>query len=293
MASNRTQNAVTQQLKAFGDCNFEIGVLSQKGMLRRSFDRAKVLDSIAWLKMMNRRGCDIFIRPLERVGWVLLDDLGQTTVDNMNQGGYAPALTVQTSPGNYQAWIRLIENREKKQLPMKLLSDAAVSLAEFFDADPRAADWRHMGRLAGFTNRKPKYVINGRSPFVLLHGHSGRVASQGRNLLLILKEYPLKKEYKPYDYQRNSLPCSYASYFSEIFSINHHQSWVKNPDLSRVDFMIAKKMYQEGSEPKLIWQTLRQSPHLSTRKSGHIDDYLQRTIAAVVGSTLFPAFSQK
>jgi hypothetical protein len=48
-------------------------------------------------------------------------------------------------------------------------------LAERYDADPSAADWRRFGRLPGFTNCKPKYrKSDGHFPFVRLHSHSGQ-----------------------------------------------------------------------------------------------------------------------
>ena len=52
---------------------------------------------------------------------------------------------------------------------------AAQTLAERYDADPSAADWRRFGRLPGFTNCKPKYrKSDGLFPFARLHSHSGQ-----------------------------------------------------------------------------------------------------------------------
>jgi hypothetical protein len=44
-----------------------------------------------------------------------------------------------------------------------------MTLAQRYQADPSAADWRRFGRLPGFTNCKPKYLqSNGLYPYVLL-----------------------------------------------------------------------------------------------------------------------------
>jgi hypothetical protein len=52
---------------------------------------------------------------------------------------------------------------------------AAQTLAEPYNADPCAADWRRFGRLPGFTNCKPKYRRpDGLFPFVRLHSHAGQ-----------------------------------------------------------------------------------------------------------------------
>jgi hypothetical protein len=59
--------------------------------------------------------------------------------------------------------------------PKLLGTFAAQKLAERYDADPSAADWRRFGRLPGFTNCKPKYrKSDGLFPFVRLHSHSGQ-----------------------------------------------------------------------------------------------------------------------
>jgi hypothetical protein len=53
--------------------------------------------------------------------------------------------------------------------------NCSPTLAERYDADPSAADWRRFGRLPGFTNCKPKYrKPDGLFPFVRLHSHGGQ-----------------------------------------------------------------------------------------------------------------------
>lgn len=80
----------------------------------------------------------------------------------MKAEGYTPALVVETSPGNFQAWLN-----HGQILPQRLSTLAARALAEKFGGDKGAADWRHFGRLAGFTNRKEKYRSpNGNYPYV-------------------------------------------------------------------------------------------------------------------------------
>jgi RepB DNA-primase from phage plasmid len=77
---------------------------------------------------------------------------------------------VETSAGNFQAWLK-----HPRTFPKLLGTFAAQTLAERYDADPSAADWRRFGRLPGFTNCKPKYrKSDGLFPFVRLHSHSGQ-----------------------------------------------------------------------------------------------------------------------
>jgi hypothetical protein len=45
-----------------------------------------------------------------------------------------------------------------------------------FGGDPSSADWRHFGRLAGFTNQKPsRRLPSGLAPFVLLREAAGEI----------------------------------------------------------------------------------------------------------------------
>src|ERR1700733_3772210 len=83
----------------------------------------------------------------------------------MKRAGFSPAVVVETSPRNYQAWLKHPESLNKE-----LSTAAARALAEKFGGDRGAADWRHFGRLAGFTNRKAKYQDpdTGLYPFVRL-----------------------------------------------------------------------------------------------------------------------------
>jgi hypothetical protein len=81
----------------------------------------------------------------------------------------APAVVVETSLGNFQAWLN-----QGQVLPKHASTLAARSLAERFGADRGAADWRHFGRLAGLTNRKQKYRSDdARYPFVRLREWAG------------------------------------------------------------------------------------------------------------------------
>src|SRR6185312_9000621 len=99
----------------------------------------------------------------------LVDDFAANAVKRMKAMGFSPAVVVETSPGNFQAWLK-----HPRQLPRELSTLAARKLAEDFGGDRGAADWRHFGRLSGLTNRKPKYLSEtGLFPYVRLIEASG------------------------------------------------------------------------------------------------------------------------
>jgi hypothetical protein len=61
---------------------------------------------------------------------------------------------------------------------------AAKELAKRFAGDLSSADWRHFGRLAGFTNQKPERPLpNGLAPFVRLRQCEGRIYDAAHEFL--------------------------------------------------------------------------------------------------------------
>src|SRR5947208_10757456 len=108
---DRTSRAVEQQLSAFGCDRFEVGIRDcETGrMMMREWSIEEVKKSMSWLKHMNGLGNDIYIRPHGSQGVVLVDDLKADELARMRRDGYEPALVTETSPKNYQAWIRVSE----------------------------------------------------------------------------------------------------------------------------------------------------------------------------------------
>jgi len=151
---------------------YDIGVLSDRGMLPGldSIPAAVVLDRLSLLKHSNARGSHIYIRPSGEHRFTTLDDLNETSLARLSADGFTPCAVVETSAANFQAWLR-----HSRISPKLLATFAAQTLAERYDADPSAADWRRFGRLPGFTNCKPKYrKPDGLFPFVRLHSHGGQ-----------------------------------------------------------------------------------------------------------------------
>jgi hypothetical protein len=114
----------------------------------------------------------------------LLDDLTANAIQIMKTAGFAPALVVETSPGNFQVWLK-----HPSELLKDLSTAVARRLAKDFGADPGAADWRHFGRLAGFTNRKECHrQANGLFPFVRIWEASGGEYPKGETFIEQVKD---------------------------------------------------------------------------------------------------------
>ena len=169
---DRTESTVRNLLTAIEAPLYDVGVLSDRGMLPGldSISAAAVLDRLSLLKYRNAHGSHIYIRPSGEHRFTTLDDLHETSLARLAADGFNPCVVVETSAGNFQAWLK-----HARTFPKLLGTFAAQTLAERYDADPSAADWRRFGRLPGFTNCKPKYrKSDGLFPFVRLHSHSGQ-----------------------------------------------------------------------------------------------------------------------
>src|SRR5262249_7819085 len=168
---DKSVDAVQAQLQAMGAEAYEVGLFKPDAqgrepvMLPRVWDRDSLLRSIGWLRYQNREGRNIYVRPQGEHNLSLVDDLSAGSIAEMGRSGFAPAAVIETSPGNFQAWLK-----HPERLPKELGTAAARALADKFGGCRGAADWRHFGRLVGFTNRKNRYLdaTTGLHPFVKL-----------------------------------------------------------------------------------------------------------------------------
>ena len=117
--------------------------------------------NIPYLRAQNAQGRHIFMAPVPEIEpyYMLADDLSWTDIqcDHQVAGAFrAGRMVVETSPNNYQVWIRsdrAMGNVEKKYWLAKMGSD------------PGAAPRRRWGRACGFRNRKEKYrTVDGGYP---------------------------------------------------------------------------------------------------------------------------------
>jgi hypothetical protein len=140
-------------------------------LLREAWTPSQIEQAIQELKRENTRGAHIFVRPNGAHALSLVDDLGTHSIARMTGTGFQPSVLVETSPQNFQAWLK-----HERTLDHNMSSLAARELAKRFGGDLSSADWRHFGRLAGFANRKPERVLpNGLAPFVRLRQWQGRI----------------------------------------------------------------------------------------------------------------------
>lgn len=135
---------------------------SQKTQPRR-YTYHQFVNCHKYLVYMNQQGYHIYGRP-EGYEFVLIDDISIPSLKCLMS--YKPALVVETSPRNFQAWLHLSCAPTTRQEALSICRTACTHLA----GDWGSADPDHVGRLPGFFNLKPHYRnTKGRYPKVILH----------------------------------------------------------------------------------------------------------------------------
>ncbi len=175
------ERLVRVQLRAMGCERFELGIRRDAGemILREGQSAIEIEGAIKWLRHENAKGAHIYVRPAGLHALSLIDDLSAEAIERMKADGFEPAVVVETSPNNFQAWLN-----HGQVLPAAASTRAAKELVERFGGDPSSADWRHFGRLAGFTNpKRERQLPSGMRPFARLRSATGRVYSRAVEFL--------------------------------------------------------------------------------------------------------------
>jgi hypothetical protein len=272
-----TKSAVADQIAAMGaDRMFEVGVLTRNRiMLLRSWDESTIEHSIPWLRHENARGGNIYIRPKGEHDLTLVDDLNRPAIDRMKASGFEPAAVIETSPGNFQAWLK-----HPAVLPKHLSTAVARAVAEMFGADLGSADWRHFGRAAGFTNQKPKYrQANGLNPYVRLIEHTGRTYSQGPELIQRVEKHLEEKVAEEKRMHESRTHYNLPSASSRLKSIQEFRADPKyQGDGKRSDLAYAIYALAHGLDSQYVESAIRSRDLSHKGTERRQNEYVQRTI---------------
>lgn len=280
---NRTTRAVESQIAAMGCDVFEIGLFKPDAaegesiMVPRVWDREALVRSVPWLRHENLSARNIYIRPKGEHQLSLIDDLSAGAVANMKRAGFGPALIVETSPGNFQAWVKHSERLDKETG-----TAAARELAQRFGGDTKAADWRHFGRLAGFTNRKSKYrdASTGLYPFVKIIEATGTVYSAADEF--IRGVHAGVEERKHAEELRRAAATSKGLGHGDVSPLKSIESFRSDPryagDGSRTDLAYALYAFSRGSSQAQVEAAIasRDLSHKGTERRQR--DYIARTV---------------
>jgi hypothetical protein len=244
---------------------------------------------VRFLRARNCDGYDVFLLPFaphHHSGYIFLDldRPAPHLLATMRAGGHQPCVVLQSSPGHLQAWIRVSAD----PLEPALATTIARHLARTYHADPASTDWRHLGRLAGFTNQKPQRRLpNGQPPWVrLLHAQPGLATHRASLLDAAQRQLPHQalptsaSDLPALDPPDPTLSSSVASAL--------YQTWLRRlripqrfpqPDFSIADLWIAKELLRRRVPLAQLHAILRLGSPGFPRRHSHPDDYLRRTLA--------------
>jgi hypothetical protein len=264
---------------------FEVGLFKPDGepvMLPRVWDSAGLARSISWLRHQNRDGRNIYIRPKGEHHLSLVDDLTQEAIGRMKVTGFSPAVVVETSPGNFQAWLK-----HPVRLDKEVGTAAARALAQRFGGDIGAADWRHFGRLSGFTNRKEKYrdATTGLHPFVKLVEACGAVYPEAQ---LFLKEVAqgIENRHRDENECRAARRSFHSPRISPMKTIDVFRADSKyGGDGTRIDLAYAVYAIAHGQTESEVEAAIRSRDLSHKGSERRQQDYVERTIKKALAAT--------
>jgi len=256
--------------------------------------------TVGFLRIRNREGYEVYFRPYagdRNAGYILLD-LDQPVpgiLARLRAQGHEPCVVVETSPGRWQAWIRV----SMEPLLPALATRIAQQLAEISGADRASADWRHLGRLAGFTNRKPRRRrVDGLAPWVKLIHARACLAGEGAALLqraaveLAGHRAHSAAEITTYLHASDSLftngphstTLQLQTAYRDCLNRLRIRERYPSPDWSIVDKWVARDLLANGTDPEVVAAVLCYGSPGFPRHHADPTDYLRRTLRAALFS---------
>jgi len=244
---------------------------------------------VHFLRGRNREGFDIYFWPFaidRNAGYILLDldQANPQVLHTMRGNGHAPCVVVQTSPGNLQAWIQV----SATPLEPAVATEIGRELARLYRGDRASADWRHLGRLAGFTNQKPqRRRPGGYAPWAkLLHAQAG-LATDGASLVEAAQSH-LRDRILPAIGQtcpsirlpdRSVIPSAAAATYQACLDRLRIPQRFPQTDWSIADKWIAKELLRRGMPSAQVQAVLQLGSPGFPRRHSNPEDYLRRTLA--------------
>jgi hypothetical protein len=244
--------------------------------INKNIDIPAYKNNIKYYQHLNANNYNIFLSP-QRGGvdgcFVLLDDIRIETIKTLQVDGLEPYYYIETSPRNYQAILMLPE--------INNIALISKELARKYGSDPASTDPGHFFRLAGFTNRKEKYLTNGLYPFVKFYSGSRKNISDSKNILLDLLEKistaepvaPVQKKIAQPPAQGGENKNNCFAYIKKIYSNS------TETDISKIDFKVCRYAQKKNFNTQDIYDAILEfSPNIIERKQHHVEDYISRTM---------------
>jgi DNA primase RepB-like protein len=257
---------------------------------------------VKFLRARNRDGYDVYFQPYavgHNAGYILVDlDRAEPGVlSAMRAQGHQPCAVVETSPGHLQAWVHV----STQALPPVVATAVGRQLARWYRGDPASSDWRHVGRLAGFTNQKPQRRLpSGLAPWVKLLYATPGLADSSHSLLHSARHSLSDSPARAARFEHAAQPAPTPPAVAVPGAAAIYGTWLQrlyisqrflHPDWSIADLWIAKQLLCSGLSADEVKMILRQGSPGFPRRHAAPEDYLHRTLhrARAAIATPFPA----
>lgn len=192
---------------------------------------------------------------------------------------------LETSPNKYQAWVKLTDEEVGKEAATRIAQERAFA----FVGDPNPADYRRLGRLAGFTNRDPLYERNGFHPYVSLHEHRKTTATRGQDLVDRAEKQLRASHIHRVVRGKEQFRSSYWERLSYLEVVKDRKELPRKQDgeidWSRVDYRAARDLARAGYPRDYISRELmKYSPEMASRRGKDALSYANRTATRAIES---------
>ena len=248
--------------------------------------------TVRFLRIRNREGCEVYLQPFageRNAGYILvdLDHAAPSVLEAMRRHGHEPCVVLQSSPGHWQAWIRV----SAAALEPAVATAIGGDLARRYGGDLASTDWRHLGRLAGFTNQKrERRLPNGYAPWVQLQHAEPGWASQRDALLAQARQAVRPLLVAGPGATASPVPTAAQLYHAWLLRLRIPQRFPQ-PDWSIADHWVAQELLRRGVPPPTVAGILQGGSPGFPRRHADPLDYLRRTLARAgqeLSGTRFP-----
>jgi hypothetical protein len=140
------ERLVRGQLRVMGCECFDIGIKRDTGEMILREGPARSRQPSSGYANENAKGGHIYVRPAGTHSLSLIDDLSAEAIERMKVEGFEPALVVETSPNNFQAWLnhgQVLEAPMSTRAVGGVHQSKARAAVAFGDAAVRAVAIRH------------------------------------------------------------------------------------------------------------------------------------------------------
>lgn len=238
--------------------------------------------TVRFLRARNCEGCDVYVQPYaehQNAGYILVDvdRAHPRVVDLMRANGHDPCVVLETSPRHWQTWIRL----STAPLEPALATAAGKHLALLYGGDPASTDWRHLGRLAGFTNQKlARRTPGGYAPWVKLVYARAGLAPSADTLLQSLRPVAQPAPLCGPHIDASDISATTATaIYQGCMRRWHIVERFPQPDWSIVDLWVARHLLAQETPAPHVQTVLRLASPGFPRRHADPEDYLRRTLA--------------